>query len=74
MIWPGGKTFAFTVIDDTDSATVENVKPIYDLLYSRGIRTTKTVWAYPARDGFPGQSLSDPEYRDFILSLKEKGF
>ena len=74
MIWPGGKTFAFTVIDDTDSATVENVKPIYDLLYSRGIRTTKTVWACPSRDGFPGQSLSDPEYRDFILSLKEKGF
>lgn len=74
MTWPNGKQFAFTIIDDTDKSTVENIKPVYDYLYSHGLKTTKTVWAYPSRDGFPGQTLTDPGYREFILSLKDKGF
>ena len=30
--WPDGKDFAFTVFDDTDYATLENVKEIYSFL------------------------------------------
>ncbi len=31
--WPLNKDFAFTIIDDTDNSTVQNIKPIYDFLY-----------------------------------------
>ena len=39
MTWPNGKQFAFTIIDDTDKSTVENIKPVYDYLYSHGLKT-----------------------------------
>src|SRR5690606_40955769 len=42
--WPQGKRFAFSIIDDTDVATVANVRPIYRLLERLGLRATKTVW------------------------------
>ena len=74
MEWPNGKSFAFTIIDDTDEATVANVKPIYDLLAELGIWTTKTVWAFPPRDEFGGESLSEKEYALFIKEIAEKGF
>ena len=32
FVWPEGKRFAFTVVDDTDAATVENVGAVYDFL------------------------------------------
>ena len=44
MRWPEDKAFAFTIIDDTDYATIENIKPVYDFLYDAGLKTTKTVW------------------------------
>lgn len=67
--------FFFTIIDDTDDSTVENTKPIYDLLYSNGILITKTVWVYPPRDKHSkGDSLQRPEYLDFIKDLVAKGF
>ena len=74
MEWPKNKKFAFTIIDDTDNATVENVKPVYDLLYKLGIYTTKSIWVYPPRNSFRGQSLNDKEYLDFIRELKSRGF
>jgi hypothetical protein len=75
--FPNGKRFAFTVIDDTDDGTLENLKPIYDLLASLGMRTTKTVW--PLRhDGpshfFACQTLEDPDYRSWVLDLQSQGF
>lgn len=75
---PGGARFAFTILDDTDVATVENVRPIYRLLDSLGMRATKTVW--PLRwDGvqsiFDGsQTLEDPEYLEFARDLQTRGF
>ncbi|MCJ7777683.1 MAG: hypothetical protein MUP16_05150, partial [Sedimentisphaerales bacterium] len=42
--WPNGKDFAFTVFDDTDLATLENVREVYSLLADYGFRTTKLVW------------------------------
>lgn len=42
--WPDGKRFAFTIFDDTDHQTLENVPPVYDFLSDLGLRTTKSVW------------------------------
>lgn len=74
--WPGEAQFAFTICDDTDNATVENVRPVYDLLTELGLRTTKTVWVFPPdpAHGFTGQCLQDSEYRDFVLDLRDRGF
>lgn len=36
--FPDGKRFVFTIIDDTDVATLSNVKPVYDLLHECGLR------------------------------------
>ncbi len=72
--WPHGKRFAFTIIDDTDNATVSNVKPVYDLLLQLGMITTKTVWVYPSRDQFTGETLQDAHYLAWILELKQQGF
>jgi hypothetical protein len=76
--FPGGARFAFTVMDDTDVATVDNVRPIYRLLESLGMRTTKTVWPVRCEEGSANFSLSetldDPHYRDFVVDLKARGF
>jgi hypothetical protein len=76
--FPDGKRFAFTIIDDTDVATVENVKPIYRLLESLGMRTTKTVWPVGCPEGSKNfsrsKTLEDPEYLDFVLDLHRRGF
>jgi hypothetical protein len=74
MQWKSGKDFAFTIIDDTDGSTVGNTKPIYDYLAGRNIRTTKTVWVYPSRDKFTGQTIQDREYLDFLMEIGRKGF
>lgn len=74
MNWPDNKQFAFTVVDDTDNATIQNIEPVYRLLQELGMRTTKTVWVYPSRDRFTGDTLQDREYLGFILGLRDKGF
>ena len=74
MQWPEGKAFAFTVFDDTDNSTVANTKPVYDLLFDLGFLTTKSVWVYPSKGQFSGQSLSDPVYLKWIHDLQSKGF
>jgi hypothetical protein len=76
--YPGGKRFAFSIIDDTDMTTLARVKPIYEVLDRYGVRTTKTVWSFPTNEPDNhtnrGDSLSDPEYRAFIVELQRKGF
>ena len=76
--FPDGKRFAFTIVDDTDVATVANVKPMYDLLHDLGLRATKTVWpvACPegSRDFSSSQTLEDPDYRAFAVDLQRRGF
>lgn len=78
IAFPGGRRFAFSILDDTDVATVENVRPVYRLLDALGMRTTKTVWplACPegSRDFAASQTLEDPEYLDFVLWLRGRGF
>lgn len=74
--WPDGKEFAFTIFDDPDLDTVENVAAIYPFLSDLGLRTTKAVW--PIRgNGTPmigGATCEDEKYLQWILNLKEQGF
>ena len=73
--WPNGKRFAFSIVDDTDDATVENVRPIYDLLAECGLRTTKTVWPLrPIRSSSLAETLEDSTYRNWIEKLQDDGF
>lgn len=78
IVFPNGKRFAFTIIDDTDVATVENVAPIYRLLEDLGLRTTKTVWPVGCPEGSPdfssSQTLEDSDYLAFVLDLQKRGF
>jgi hypothetical protein len=74
--WPEGKRFAFTVFDDTDLATLDNVGPVYDFLADLGFRTTKSVWPLqgPEDPVLGGSTCQDPEYRSWLVKLKERGF
>lgn len=78
ITFPDGKRFAFSIVDDTDMATVERDRPLYDVLHRHGMRTTKTVWVFSAlsKDNptDQGDSLRDPAYREFIAELRAKGF
>ncbi len=73
--WPGGARFAFTIFDDTDCMTVENGRPVYDLLTGLGFRITKSVWMLPPggppRTG--GSDCSDPAYLEWVRELQAQG-
>lgn len=75
-IWPDDRKFAFTVFDDTDCATVENVGDVYRFLADLGFRTTKSVWMIRGTEpgNCPGQTCEDPEYLDWVLKLQARGF
>jgi hypothetical protein len=76
--YPGGARFAFTIFDDTDDATTENVGPVYALLRDLNMRATKTIWPVACPEGsrlfFAGQTLEEPAYADFVSSLAQAGF
>jgi hypothetical protein len=76
ITWPDGKDFAFTVFDDTDRSTLDNVKSVYALLQSCGLRTTKSVWPLWTPDGpnEVGSTCEDPEYLKWLMRLQESGF
>jgi hypothetical protein len=75
---PPGKRFVFTVLDDTDDATLENVQPVYALLQELGLRTTKTVWPLDCPEGsqhfFAAETLQDKAYLRFVHELVDAGF
>jgi len=73
MDWPDGKLFAFTIVDDTDHSTLENVPPVYALLADLGLRTTKSVWTMGGEPG-DGLACDDPRYRAWVERLHEQGF
>ena len=79
LTYPSGTEFAFTILDDTDDTTVKNGRPVYDLLYNLGLRTTKTVWAFdtPLNNRgpyFAGETLSSPDYLEWVHELADGGF
>jgi hypothetical protein len=74
--FPGNKTFAFSIFDDTDSSTLENIQPVYGLLRDLGFRATKSVWPLAGAPGarFGGETLQDREYLEFVQELQRDGF
>jgi len=78
MQFPGGRRFAFTILDDTDDSTLENVEPVYALLRACGMRTTKTVWPLDCPEGsrhyFAADTLQRPDYLAFVRELVDDGF
>lgn len=74
--WPDGKDFAFTIFDDPDQDSIENLEAVYPFLRDLGFRTTKAVW--PIRgDCTPkvgGATCADEQYLKLVLGLKEQGF
>lgn len=76
--FPEDRRFAFTIMDDTDVSTVENVKPMYELLEQLGFRTTKTVWPLACPEGSrnfgTSETLEDDAYLQFVLGLRDRGF
>ncbi|MCK4574179.1 MAG: hypothetical protein KAU36_07395 [candidate division Zixibacteria bacterium] len=76
MIWPDNKTFAFTVFDDTDFATLSSVRPVYEMLEDLGFRTTKSVWPVDGL-GEPvngGTTCNNREYLQWVRQLSKRGF
>jgi len=75
---PPGRRFAFSVLDDTDDATLENVQPLYALLRDHGFRTTKTAWPLACPEGsrnfFAAETLQDKDYLRFVHELTNDGF
>lgn len=76
IVWPENKLFAFTIFDDTDLATEDNVRRVYDLLEDLGFRTTKSVWPLGGteRSAPWGSTCEDPRYLEWIYRLRDAGF
>ena len=86
--YPYGKDFAFSIVDDTDYSIGPDIKPVYDLLFKLGFRTTRTVWVFNQKHtnsfkkgnekdaGFIdwGASLECKEYLKIMKDIYEKGF
>jgi hypothetical protein len=74
--WPGGKQFAFSIFDDPDHDTVENVAAIYSFLSEIGLRTTKAVWPVRGHDSpkIGGATCEDEQYLEWILKFQKHGF
>jgi hypothetical protein len=75
---PPGFRFAFSVLDDTDDSTLDNVGPLYAMLREYGLRTTKTVWPVACPEGsrnfFAAETLEDKKYLSFVHELADAGF
>ena len=77
ITWPEGKRFAFTIFDDTDNATLENVGKVYSFLADSGFRTTKSVWVVEGdhtRGPHIGQTCENPQYLQWARNLEAQGF
>lgn len=79
--WPWRAGFCIT--DDTDTAELATVRPVYDAMAAHGLTATKTVWAFPPAEpcGIPGLpasilrgvTLADPDYLDYCRELGRRG-
>ena len=85
ILWPPHPYQAgFCITDDTDAATLESVRIVYDFLSSIRLLASKTVWAFePAEPcGIPplpptilrGITLQNRDYLAYCQSLGERGF
>jgi hypothetical protein len=80
--FPENKTFAFSMIDDTDDASLEKVRTAYQYLDTIGVKSTKTVWVLPAtrKSGSEetgkwceGVTLANQSYVTLLKDLVQRG-
>ncbi len=74
----------FCITDDTDAATLEQTRAVYDFLMEQEIRTTKTVWPFHPTEpcGIPatpdstlrGITLQDAGYLSYCSMLARNGY
>jgi hypothetical protein len=77
MKFPKGKDFLFTIFDDTDVATLDYIRPIYNFLHALGIHTTKSVWPLKNTvecNDMGAHTLEHPGYADYVRELMGMGF
>lgn len=77
ITWPDNKAFAFTIFDDTDRASLDNVPHVYALLKELGLFTTKSVWPLEgvrAPSVVGGTTCEDEAYLNFVTDLQRDGF
>jgi hypothetical protein len=85
IIWPAYPYSAgFCITDDTDTATYEQVRAVYDFLIEQKFPTTKTVWPFMPEEkcGIPavpdsalrGITLEDGRYLAYCKQLHENGY
>lgn len=74
--WPEGKSFAFTITDDTDNQTLDDGPHVYAFLRDLGFRTTKLLWPIAGlkKPTVGGLTCDDPAYRAWCLRLEQEGF
>jgi len=82
-IFPDGKDFAFTIIEDPDYGDYIQKVTIYDYLDSLQLKTTKGTWVVDNKHGSGtrawktntrGISTTDNEYLKYNLDLQKRGF
>ncbi len=70
--------FAFSIVDDTDDANLQNIRPVYNFLNDLGIYITKTIWPMACPEGsklfFAGTTMADAEYLSYVKVLQQWGF
>ncbi len=76
ITWPDGKSFAFTIFDDTDYSTLDNTVPVYKFLSDYGFRTTKSIWPIKGTETprIGGSTCEDTDYLNWINRLRDNGF
>ena len=76
LTWPQGKTFAFTIFDDTDLSAPGNFEEVYAFLADSGFRTTKSVWPIEGSQTplIGGATCENPAYVKSVLHLQGLGF
>lgn len=75
--YPENKDFIFTIFDDTDVATTESLKPVYDYLTELSMKTTKTVWPLNTdkENSYLGtDTLQEQKFVEYMKELQKRGF
>ncbi len=77
VAWPENRRFAFTVFDDTDDGTLDNVPHVYACLRDLGFRTTKSVWPLAGQRSAElvgGETCAHPGYAAWVQQLQQQEF
>jgi hypothetical protein len=77
VAWPENCRFAFTVFDDTDEGTLDNVPHVYACLRDLGFRTTKSVWPLGGQrpaELVGGETCAHPGYAAWVQQLQAQRF